>query len=402
MLGSLRIASSHFSSLPHESPSTLASLPDMHASDVARAPSAAGLMPDAAHRSRKRRADAPSEAPSMMPPLVAHAPAASTTHTFPSTTRRKSTRIRSSSAYADSSSVDTGSRKRKTSPDPKTPPAKKRAPGRLKADPDDEKDVQHESTCCICMTEPDPADLASINICEHMFCFDCIEKWADRENTCPLCKKRFVKIDRVNKTKKKSAVSSKKVKNRSQRSEITQTFALESLFGELGPGGLAMNIESIFCKCRSRMKDGNVVIVLTLSFLFLSVTARLSARGGFNTQFARIVVNGMSGSGVFETRPFEAARVSVPLNAAPEAARMPHQFEDVFFGSDDEDDGYNGFVASIRNMDSVGGSTLFGGYRPRSFASNMHDADAGDTADNALEIEDSDDEVEVVHVSPGM
>jgi hypothetical protein len=113
----------------------------------------------------------------------------------------------------------------------------------------------------------------------------------------------------------------------------------------------------------------------------------------------------MSGSGVFQTGPF-TSRVSVPMNAVPEAAGMPRRFEDVFFGSDDDDDeeedeGYHGFVASIRSMESIGGNTLFGGYRPRSFASNMNDADAGETADNALEIEDSDDEVEVIRVSPG-
>lgn len=150
------------------------------------------------------------------------------------------------------------------------------------------------------------------------------------------------------------------------------------------------------------MKDGNFVIVLI--FLVLSLTtARLGGSRGFNTHIARIVVSGMSGSAAFETRPFhQAARMSAPLNVVPEAAVLPPRLEDVFFGSDDDDDeeeGY-GFVASIRNMESIpGGTTLFGGYRPRSFASNMHDADAGETADNALEIEDSDDEVEVVHVS---
>ena len=248
MLGTLRRTNtSHFDSLPHESPSSLASFPDSHASEVARAPSAADLMPDISHRSRKRRASDPaSESPSMMPPLVGYAPPASTTQTYASPTRRTSTRTRRSPALADYLPVDTGSRKRKASPDAKTMPAKKRPPGRLKTDPDDDKNLQHDSTCCICMTEPDPADLAAINICDHMFCFDCIEKWADRENTCPLCKKRFIKIERVNKTKKKSAKSSKKVKNRSQRSEMTQTLALEGLFGELNRSGLT--IESLFCK----------------------------------------------------------------------------------------------------------------------------------------------------------
>jgi hypothetical protein len=105
------------------------------------------------------------------------------------------------------------------------------------------------------MTEPEHADLASINGCEHMFCFGCIEKWADRENTCPLCKQRFTKIDRVNKTKKKAAKSSKKVKNRDQRSEMSQTIALEGLFGEFARSGF--HIESIFCKLILHMKGEN-------------------------------------------------------------------------------------------------------------------------------------------------
>jgi len=30
-----------------------------------------------------------------------------------------------------------------------------------------------------------------------VFCFDCIRKWSEHENTCPLCKKRFKAIDRI-------------------------------------------------------------------------------------------------------------------------------------------------------------------------------------------------------------
>lgn len=111
--------------------------------------------------------------------------------------------------------------------------------------------------------------------------------------------------------------------------------------------------------------------------------------------------------------PFGFPQSSVPPSV-PEAAGIPPRLEDVFFGSDDDDEddvhndeGYNGFVASIRNMESMssgGGPTFFGigpSTRGRSFASNMNDVDAGETADNALEIDDSDDEVEVVRVSRG-
>jgi len=36
-----------------------------------------------------------------------------------------------------------------------------------------------------------------LDCCLHVFCFDCITKWANKENTCPLCKKRFYCVKRV-------------------------------------------------------------------------------------------------------------------------------------------------------------------------------------------------------------
>jgi hypothetical protein len=147
-------------------------------------------------------------------------------------------------------SPEPSSRKRKATPSSeasKPSPKKKRAPGRLKSDPDD--DAKEENCdCCICMTEPEPQELATINGCEHFFCFECIEKWADRENTCPLCKKRFSTINRVQKPKRqkgKTPKSTVKVKTKSQRSELTSSsLALEGLFGELGRSGIAF--ESFF------------------------------------------------------------------------------------------------------------------------------------------------------------
>lgn len=102
---------------------------------------------------------------------------------------------------------------------------------------------EEESTCCICMDICIKLELSAINSCKHKFCFTCIEKWADRENTCPLCKERFTKIERVYKPpsrKRKSDTTgtparcrnSKRVKNRSQRSDFMNGNAFQGLLGE--------------------------------------------------------------------------------------------------------------------------------------------------------------------------
>jgi len=54
------------------------------------------------------------------------------------------------------------------------------------------------ATCCICLEVPTEEELSTINGCDHPYCFTCIETWSNRENTCPLCKTRFTKIEKVN------------------------------------------------------------------------------------------------------------------------------------------------------------------------------------------------------------
>ena len=97
-------------------------------------------------------------------------------------------------------------------------------------------------SCCICMCEPEKEEKAKINGCEHLFCFDCIGKWADRENTCPLCKARFTTISRVHKIKrskgdKRSLRNSKKVKPRDQRADIISGPAIEAMLASLAAAG---------------------------------------------------------------------------------------------------------------------------------------------------------------------
>jgi hypothetical protein len=51
-----------------------------------------------------------------------------------------------------------------------------------------------EFECVICLGEISSKDKASLDGCSHSFCFDCIKKWGNITNSCPMCKKQFVKI----------------------------------------------------------------------------------------------------------------------------------------------------------------------------------------------------------------
>lgn len=118
----------------------------------------------------------------------------------------------------------------------KPPPGaelKEPPPGSKNDDASDKKKPTPVETCCICMCEVEPSELAIINSCEHKFCFDCIDQWSQRENKCPLCKSRFNKIERVHKRRKKGTKNSKRVKQRDQRQEIPHAVALEGLIANL-------------------------------------------------------------------------------------------------------------------------------------------------------------------------
>lgn len=101
--------------------------------------------------------------------------------------------------------------------------------------------VASNEQCPICLDVPQKNEVACVNGCSHTFCFHCIEKWSDRENTCPLCKARFTKIDRVNKPPPKKrkkgdtprAKNTKKVKNRDQRADIGIANPLQGLLATM-------------------------------------------------------------------------------------------------------------------------------------------------------------------------
>jgi len=109
--------------------------------------------------------------------------------------------------------------------------------------------------CCICLEEPSPLELSKLNNCKHTYCFGCIEKWADHENTCPQCKTRFTKIERINKAapKKKRGRKGnkifndiKRVKNRDQRTDFGQgVTALQNLIANITDTGMPTDIAQL-------------------------------------------------------------------------------------------------------------------------------------------------------------
>jgi Ring finger domain len=145
--------------------------------------------------------------------------------------------VAAASLASESIASRAGKRVRASKAPGKVPtPARKRArevSPKKAAVEDEEEDSKPaaKETCCICMSDVEADDLAKISGCDHGFCFDCIEKWAERENTCPLCKIRFTKIDRVNKKRKRGQANTKKVKQRDQRSDLPGV-ALEGLLGK--------------------------------------------------------------------------------------------------------------------------------------------------------------------------
>lgn len=285
--------------------------------------------------------------------------------------------------------------------DTRDPPSKKPKRSNLKSPPpgssktDESEEEVKTASCCICMDEPKPADLANISGCDHLFCFECIEKWSERENTCPLCKVRFSKIDRVNKSRRKSsggggdrAKNTKRVKQKDQRSDLAPGAALEGLL------------------------------------------ASFASSANFPPhRVARLIFSGM-GAAPFMMPGSSSLRSGRAAGAA--AAARANALEDSLFSSDtDDDDDSASFlpqpsfadlfravpIAAARRSGPPGSGAVIVGsglqglrgvslpaFDPptgRSYASNVSDRNAGRGAENPLEIEDDseDEEVEVVQVT---
>jgi hypothetical protein len=50
-------------------------------------------------------------------------------------------------------------------------------------------------TCLICLNSISEETVSRIKECKHLFCYECISKWAKTKLTCPLCTKKFEVIE---------------------------------------------------------------------------------------------------------------------------------------------------------------------------------------------------------------
>mmetsp|Transcript_28857 Transcript_28857/g.40798 ORF Transcript_28857/g.40798 Transcript_28857/m.40798 type:complete len:380 (-) Transcript_28857:1295-2434(-) len=255
--------------------------------------------------------------------------------------------------------TSTTSRKRKIStlkPLPAAAVAKPKLEDDLKpaAKLPEQKDVDDDDdgNCIICLCDPDPEDLAKINGCDHQFCFDCIEQWSERENTCPLCKNRFTKIDRVNKSKTHKAEDVKKKNSKSVKTRDQRTMeGLRVLAGMHGLGPVFIQ-DSIGYDQSGPQRIHHASNRRTIRYR----TGRLDARRGF-----------------------------------PRSQHLP-SYQQIMFAVQIDGPIIGTFPAMAAVPD-------------RSHAVNGDDRTAGETAQNALEIaddsEDEDDVIEVVDVRRG-
>lgn len=303
-------------------------------------------------RSRKRKHNNMAERSIETNPLVASAPSR---RKRSSSTAAKRSRVKSSRVIDNRKKPPPGSKK--------APPAVAGAKFAKKStDAEDVVDKKPAAVdnCCICMCDVEPSDLALINSCDHRFCFGCIEKWAERENKCPLCKNRFNKIDRVNKTRKKGSKNSKKVKTRDQRSDIVPGAALEGLI------------------------------------------ANLNRNSG---SLARIIFGGFEFGGSIHSTSSSGANSARAGFSAPRSNNGTYDDE-----SDDEDSPMAAFMRALHGAPGASGVSMSTTVvRPmtvtarftattRSYARNVHDSTAGNGAENPLEIDLDDDSDEVIEI----
>ena len=83
------------------------------------------------------------------------------------------------------------------------------------------KSEEKLNECIICLDDfkKDSKKKATLDPCQHIFCFDCISKWSKKVNECPLCKREFNHIITWNVGKEDKLIVVKKKYNPSDDEE---------------------------------------------------------------------------------------------------------------------------------------------------------------------------------------
>lgn len=52
-------------------------------------------------------------------------------------------------------------------------------------------------SCPICLQEFLKKIVCRPNFCSHQFCVECLVKWSEKQSSCPLCRKQYTKIKKI-------------------------------------------------------------------------------------------------------------------------------------------------------------------------------------------------------------
>eukprot|EP00560_Eucampia_antarctica_P007293 CAMPEP_0197829816 /NCGR_PEP_ID=MMETSP1437-20131217/6365_1 /TAXON_ID=49252 ORGANISM="Eucampia antarctica, Strain CCMP1452" /NCGR_SAMPLE_ID=MMETSP1437 /ASSEMBLY_ACC=CAM_ASM_001096 /LENGTH=472 /DNA_ID=CAMNT_0043431795 /DNA_START=65 /DNA_END=1483 /DNA_ORIENTATION=- len=277
--------------------------------------------------------------------------------------------------------------------------------------------------CCICLEQPLLKDSAKVNGCDHKFCFGCIETWADRENTCPLCKTRFSQIERCTEEKKPPKNAVKKVKFRDQRTDSDQTNSIQGLLANMETGSMGAALTQLLLSGLHNSHGGFVAFTPTT---FRPIQAHHAVPGLTTYTNSRPVYNSVA-MNTRSQRPFmpnsgtdrtpasdlillddvdetifdaETNPNRTPTSSTTDFTLPTEQGDAIvedLMNTEEQEDGYGSFVQRVRNLSRERDRVLerFQYNNDRQSAFNV---DAGDSAENALEIFDDSDQDDVVEV----
>jgi len=107
---------------------------------------------------------------------------------------------------------------------------------------------EEPTDCVICLDKPETR--GRLNSCDHLFCFSCVKKWSEQENTCPLCKKRFTQIEQH-----PAAVATEATSTRSSRKRKAPASSSSSSSGSDLGDGVVKRVVHVARRDQSQQRD---------------------------------------------------------------------------------------------------------------------------------------------------